>query len=109
MAGKDSLQARAAAAKRPSGAAPIEPVSAPSPTAGEGAARLPALRTKPVRLTVDLMPVKYQSVNAITNDLAARLGVPRVTAVSVVRTLLDLIAEDEGLQEAVARRLQAEQ
>lgn len=63
------------------------------------------VRTRPVRLSVDLAPQPYRQLTALLAELAESLGVARVSQVEVMRILVDRLTEDRAMQEYVLQRL----
>jgi hypothetical protein len=59
------------------------------------AAGVTAIRSKPVRITVDLYPEDYRLLSAWTTRAATELDVPRVTAADAVRAMVRVVALDE--------------
>jgi hypothetical protein len=71
-------------------AATTRRVAEDAPAAGQT-----AMRSKPVRITVDLYPEDYRLLSAWTTRAAAELDVPRVTAADAVRAMVRVAALDE--------------
>ena len=79
------------AARTPS--ATVEPTRVPP--AG------PPIRTRPIRVTADLPPRTYRTLNALTQDLAAALARPRVHQVEVIRALIELAGDGSPLAQQI--------
>lgn len=125
MAGKaDQLRARAARAanrtpaeqsehpQHPDQTALLADQEAPAQPAPRRSTRRPApttpaptVRTKPVRMTVDLSPLAHKQLKRDRDTLADQLGVPDLAGAVVVRALLAELARDPALAEAVRDRI----
>jgi hypothetical protein len=55
-----------------------------------------AIRSKPVRITLDLSPELYRQLTGWTDSAAVTLGVPRVSLADAVRAMIRVSAEDSG-------------
>lgn len=71
------------------------------------ASALPAPRTKPVKMTVDLAPIEHRKLRLWCAQTAADLELPEVAASEVVRVLVARLQTDPGLAEAVRTDLAA--
>jgi hypothetical protein len=52
-----------------------------------------AIRSKPVRITIDLSPELYRQLTAWTDSAAVTLGVPRVSLADAMRAMIRVTAE----------------
>ena len=59
-----------------------------------------AIRSKPVRITLDLNPELYRQLTGLADSAAITLGVPRVSLADAVRAMIRVAAEspDEVLE-----------
>ena len=64
------------------------------------------VRSKPVRITLDLPPATHQQLAQWCTDAAVDLGRARVPAVEVFRAFLDELADDEELANRIRARLE---
>jgi hypothetical protein len=55
-----------------------------------------AIRSKPVRITLDLSPELYRQLTEWAASAAITLGVPRVALADAVRAMIRVTAEDPG-------------
>jgi len=55
-----------------------------------------AIRTKPVRITLDLSPELYRQLTQWTDSAAVALDVPRVSLADAVRAMIRVTAENPG-------------
>jgi hypothetical protein len=53
-----------------------------------------AIRSKPVRITLDLSPELYRELTLWTDSAAIALGVPRVSLADAVRAMIRVTAEN---------------
>ncbi len=59
-----------------------------------GPAGRTAIRSKPVRITLDLSPELYRQLTQWADSAAVTLGVPRVSLADTVRAMIRVSAED---------------
>jgi hypothetical protein len=59
-----------------------------------GPAGRTAIRSKPVRITLDLSPELYRELNMWADSAAIALGVPRVSLADAVRAMIRVAAEN---------------
>jgi hypothetical protein len=55
-----------------------------------------AIRSKPVRITLDLSPELYRQLTGWADSAAVTLGVPRVSLADAVRAMIRVSAENPG-------------
>jgi len=55
-----------------------------------------AIRSKPVRITLDLNPELYRQLTQWADSAAVALGVPRVSLADAVRAMIRVSAENPG-------------
>ncbi|HEY0719336.1 MAG TPA: hypothetical protein VGD68_17115 [Streptosporangiaceae bacterium] len=55
-----------------------------------------AIRSKPVRITLDLSPELYRQLTRWADDAAVELDVPRVALADAVRAMIRVAADDAG-------------
>ena len=55
-----------------------------------------AIRSKPVRITLDLTPELYRQLTQWADSAAVALDVPRVSRADAVRAMIRVTAEDPG-------------
>ena len=55
-----------------------------------------AIRSKPVRITLDLSPELYRQLNQWTDSAAVALDVPRVSLADAVRAMIRVAGENPG-------------
>jgi hypothetical protein len=53
-----------------------------------------AIRSKPVRITLDLSPELYRQLTRWADSAAATIGVPRVSLADAIRAMIRVSAED---------------
>jgi hypothetical protein len=53
-----------------------------------------AIRSKPVRVTLDLSPELYRQLTAWADSAAVELGVPRVSLADAMRAMIRVTADD---------------
>ena len=58
-----------------------------------GPAGRTAIRSKPVRITLDLSPELYRELTGWTDSAAIALGVPRVSLADAVRAMIRVTAD----------------
>jgi hypothetical protein len=58
-----------------------------------GPAGRTAIRSKPVRITLDLSPELYRELNMWADSAAIELGVPRVSLADAVRAMIRVTAD----------------
>jgi hypothetical protein len=80
---------------------------------GQRPARTPAkgagnVRTKPVRLSLDLGPQQYRRLNENCTDLALDLGVLRIHQSQVLRALIELFDTNPTVRDEVREHVEAE-
>ena len=63
----------------------------PTPPAGRA-----AIRSKPVRITLDLSPELYRQLTAWADSAAVTLDVPRVSLANAVRAMIRVAADNPG-------------
>lgn len=64
-----------------------------------------ALRTKPIKLSVEISPKQYNGLSEYSRIVAMAKGRPRVPHVEVFRALLEVLEDDEHLQAEVEARI----
>lgn len=64
------------------------------------------VRSRPVRITVDLPPATHQQLIRWCTDAAADLGRARVPAAEVVRAALDELHDDPDLADRIRTRIE---
>jgi hypothetical protein len=57
-------------------------------------AGLTAIRSKPVRITLDLSPELYRQLTQWTDSAAVTLGVPRIALADAVRAMIRVTADN---------------
>jgi hypothetical protein len=60
-----------------------------------------AIRSKPVRITVDMPPELYRTLTEWTARAAAELDVPRLTLADAIRAMVRTTAVDSGISATV--------
>lgn len=63
-------------------------------TPGAGPAGQTAIRSKPVRITLDLSPELYRQLTRLTGAAAAELDVPRVALADAMRAMIRVTTEN---------------
>ncbi|MFF4450912.1 hypothetical protein [Streptomyces sp. NPDC001502] len=76
------------------------------PAAPEPEVRRGAVRTKPVRITVDLAPDLHRRLKRRVARTGERIGVPDLPLAEVVRALIRRMEDDPELAAAIADDLQ---
>jgi hypothetical protein len=84
----------------------VEPdvAAEPAPVGKAGPAAAPKVRTKPYRITVDLVPLLYGKLQQWTVMASDELG-ERVASAQVIRALLRELDEDPALAGRIMDRL----
>lgn len=67
-----------------------------------------AVRSKPVRITVDLPPEVYRMLTEWTTKAAAELDIPRLTLADGVRAMVRVTAVDNGISATVVDMVRRE-
>jgi hypothetical protein len=63
---------------------------------GAGPAGRTAIRSKPVRITVDLSPELYRQLTGWADAAAVTLGVPRISLADAMRAMIRVSADNPG-------------
>jgi hypothetical protein len=63
---------------------------------GAGPAGRTAIRSKPVRITLDLSPELYRQLTGWADAAAVTLGVPRVSLADAMRAMIRVSADNPG-------------
>jgi len=63
---------------------------------GAGPAGRTAIRSKPVRITLDLSPELYRELTGWADAAAVELGVPRVSLADAMRAMIRVSADNPG-------------
>jgi hypothetical protein len=63
---------------------------------GAGPAGRTAIRSKPVRITLDLSPELYRQLTGWADAAAVTLGVPRVSLADAMRAMIRVTADNPG-------------
>lgn len=83
-----------------------ESAGTPKPEEPRGAApRKAEVRTRPVRITVDLEPLDHRRLQGLRRDLEERTGLASVAAAEIMRALLEELEDSAHLLDAVAGRI----
>jgi hypothetical protein len=61
----------------------------------------PQVRTRPVRLTVDVAPAEHAALGRLALDAAAELGLARIHGQEIVRALIRRLLADPQLRREV--------
>jgi hypothetical protein len=64
--------------------------------ADAGPAGRTAIRSKPVRVTLDLSPELYRQLTRLADSAAMTLGVPRVALADALRAMIRVTADSPG-------------
>lgn len=67
--------------------------------------RRPPISIKPVRLSADISPQAYHSLDGYSKKVALRMGRHKIAHVEVIRALLEELEVSSELQERVEDRL----
>lgn len=67
-----------------------------------------AIRSKPVRITVDLPPEAYRALAEWTTRAATELDTPKVTIADAIRAMVKVTALDNGISAVVVDMLRRE-
>ena len=103
MTRADDLAAKAArlrARQAPTGQAPT-PDPAATSVPQYVSSSVPPVRSRPVRLTVDVSPADHAALLRLTVEAAAQLGLTRVHGQEIVRALIARMLTDADLQARV--------
>src|SRR5699024_9668679 len=96
-------------AKRTAAEPTATPPASEDPAPAAAKAKKPTkkpIRTRPVRLSVDLAPQVYRSLTALlTGELAERTGLARVSQGEVIRILVEKLTTASDVQEYVIAEL----
>ena len=78
---------------RPSARCGHEPAAGRRADAGAAPAGRTAIRSKPVRITLDLSPELYRQLTRLADSAAITLDVPRVALADAVRAMIRVTAD----------------
>jgi hypothetical protein len=67
-----------------------------------------AVRSKPVRITVDLPPEAYRQLQEWVTKAAGELDIPRLTLADAVRAMVRVTAIDDGISAVVVDTIRRE-
>lgn len=67
--------------------------------------RAPVVRTRPVRMTLDLPPAEHAALRQLCIDLAGDLGLTELTARHVLRALLNGVLRDREAYDRLREEL----
>lgn len=67
-----------------------------------------AVRSKPVRITVDLAPDLYKQLTRWAGETALELDRPRLPQAEVIRACIRALTDDPDVREAVLKELRAD-
>lgn len=68
-----------------------------------------AIRSKPVRITVDLSPAAYRQLTDWSAEAAKELDIPRLSIADAVRAMVRATAADKGVSAMVTDLIRREQ
>jgi len=68
-----------------------------------------AVRTAPIRITVDLSPPDYQRLSDLAADIGRQAGIPRLALAKFIRALIETAGSDPAVTEAVSRTIRRAQ
>jgi hypothetical protein len=67
-----------------------------------------AVRSKPVRITVDLPPETYRQLQQWTTKAAGELDIPRLTLADAIRAMVRVTSADDGISAVVVDMIRRE-
>ena len=79
----------------------------PAPVVPEPAAPV-QVKSRPVRVSLDLTPALYDDLTAWNREAAHRIGRTKVTNAETLRSLVRVLLDDAGVADEVTRRLRAD-